>query len=349
MSNKLQTIVVFCPNWVGDVVMATPVFECLRINYAGAKIIGVIRKYASGVVKDGPWFDSVIELNDKNFKGFFQAVSILRSIKPDIAFVLPNSFRSSLIAFLGGAKKLYGYQRNLRSIFLSGGPKPLMDEKGIQPVPMVEYYLALCHYLNLIPPVGTQPKLFFSKQIEKKGAKLLNRYGIKTGDMVVGMNPGAKFGSSKCWPAEYFAEVAKLIKKRWDCKILLLVGPGEDEIAESILESSSVEIINTGPDKVDLALLKYMIKNLTLLITNDTGPRHYGVAFDIPVVVIMGSTNPAYTAANLEKTVVLRKELDCSPCHEKKCPLGHHKCMTLISPEYVMEQSIRLLEKIEEK
>jgi heptosyltransferase-2 len=70
------------------------------------------------------------------------------------------------------------------------------------------------------------------------------------------------------------------------------------------------------------------------------------VAFDIPTVVIMGPTNPDYTAANLEKTVVLRKTLDCSPCHEKTCPLGHHQCMTQIMPEAVLEASIQLLGRV---
>jgi heptosyltransferase-2 len=161
--------------------------------------------------------------------------------------------------------------------------------------------------------------------------------------MVIGLNPGAKFGSSKCWPPRYFAELAELFKKKWDCKILLFVGPGEDQIAESIVEKSKTNIINTAPDKVDLALLKPLIRRCELLVTNDTGPRHYAVAFDIPVVVIMGPTDPRYTATNLEKTVVLQEELDCSPCHKKKCP-GNHDCMLRISSQAAFEASQRLLE-----
>ncbi len=329
--------------------MATPVFECLRRNYSGAKIVGAIRKYAAGVIKDGPWFDAIIELNDKNSGGFLKGVRDLKSFNADMAVVMPNSFRSALIAFLSGAKKKYGYKRNLRSLFLSGGPEPLKDENGIKPVPMVEYYMAFCRFLGLTLPENTRPRLFFSGEIEKRGTDLFAGYGIKPGEMMVGMNPGAKFGSSKCWPAEYFSRLAELMKEKWNCKILLLVGPGEDEIAESILKAGRAEIINTGPEKVDLALLKYVISRLTLLITNDTGPRHYGVAFDIPTVVIMGPTNPEYTATNLGKTVVLRKELACSPCHEKTCPLGHHRCMTLITPEDVLAESIGLIERVKKK
>jgi heptosyltransferase-2 len=123
----------------------------------------------------------------------------------------------------------------------------------------------------------------------------------------------------------------------------LFAGPGEDKIAHSITEKSHAPIINTAPDEVDLALLKPLIKRCQLLVTNDTGPRHYAVAFDIPVVVIMGPTDPRYTAAHLEKTVVLQKQLACIPCHEKVCRYGH-ECMTEIRPLEVFEACRKLLE-----
>jgi len=205
--------------------------------------------------------------------------------------------------------------------------------------------MEICRWLNLEIPDVIKPSLFLSESLEKKGKQLLDKYGIGSDKMVIGLNPGAKFGSSKCWPPEYFAKLAELFIKRWDCKVLLFVGPGEDNIAQSIIETSKARIVNTGPDRVDLALLKYLIKRCQLLITNDTGPRHYAVAFNVPVVVIMGPTDPRYTAANLEKTLVLRQELDCSPCHKKECPRDH-ECMSMIKPETVFKGSENLLQKV---
>ena len=343
MQPKPSTLLVYCPNWVGDVVMATPTFYCLRKNYPEAKIIGIIRNYAKGVIEDSPWFDQILGCDDKTTKGFFKLVQTIRSLNTDIAIILPSSFRSTLIVRLGGVKEIFGYRRNHRSMLLSGGPKPIYSENGILPVPMVDYYLEICRWLDLEIPDVIKPTLFLSDSLKEKGNQLLDRYGINSDDMVIGMNPGAKFGSSKCWPPEYFARLAELFVKRWDCKMLLFVGPGEDEIAKSIMETSNAAIVNTGPDKVDLALLKYLIKRCQLLVTNDTGPRHYAVAFNIPVVVIMGPTDPRYTAANLDKTLVIRQELDCSPCHKKKCPRDHD-CMSMIKPETVFEGSEGLLE-----
>lgn len=343
---KRPTILVFCPNWVGDVVMATPTFECIRQNYPNAHRVGLIRGYTRGVVEDGPWFDQLIDATDKTVAGFVRLVYQIRRLQPDLALLLPNSLRSALIARLGGVKKIYGYRRNGRTMLLSGGPVPRRENHRIIPVPMREYYLEICRSLQLTVAPLNKPRLFISEALQERGDRLLRRYGIAAGDMVIGLNPGAKFGSSKCWPPENFARLAELLCERWNCKLLLFIGPGEQEIGNRIAELSRVTIIDTGPDGVDLALLKPLIKRCQLLVTNDTGPRHYAVAFDIPVVVIMGPTDPRYTQANLERTIVLRQELECSPCHLKECGQDHG-CMRGITPQAVLEASAQMIKENE--
>lgn len=339
-----QTVLISCPNWVGDVVMATPTFECIRQNYPKTRLIGLIRKYARGVVEDAPWFDQLIEINDKTSRGFFKLVHEIRRLKPEFAIVLPNSLRSALIARCGGVRKIYGYRRNGRNLLLNGGPTPRVEAGHITPMPMVEYYLEICRWLHLAVAHHHPPRLHMSGPVQKRGRRLLERYGITPDDTVIGLNPGAKFGSSKCWPPEYFARLAELISEHWNCKILLFIGPGEENIGNRIVKQSTAKIINTGPDKVDLALLKPLIHRCRLLFSNDTGPRHYAVALNIPVVVIMGPTDPRYTQANLEKTIVLRRETECAPCHLKECTLDH-RCMTEISPEAVLQAGKQLLQE----
>jgi heptosyltransferase-2 len=344
MPKQPDTILVFCPNWVGDVVMATPVFKCLRQNYPDARIIGLIRGYARGVVEDAPWFDRLIEMDDKSWRGFVRLVYRIRSLQATLAVVLPNTFRSALLARLGGVRRIYGYRRNGRSVLLSGGPQPRRDDGQIRPVPMVDYYLEICRRLKLAIDPGKNPRLYISGSLQDRGDRLLDGYGIAADDMVIGLNPGAQYGASKCWPPEYFARLAELLEQRFNCRLLLFIGPGEDRIGHKIMQLSKAAIINTAPDRVDLALLKPLVRRCRLLATNDTGPRHYAVAFDIPVVVIMGPTDPRYTHANLEKTTVLRQELECSPCHLKECPL-EHSCMREISPEDVLQAAEQLVQE----
>ena len=336
--SSVDSLVVRCPNWVGDIVMATPVYECLRQNFPNAEITACIRPYARGILEDSPWFDHIVAFHDKEFSGMRNIRNELRQLRPEAGILLTNTTHSWLTFRLAGVRNLYGYRRNLRKHFLSDGPEPPRDGDKIRPVPMQDYYLGICRYLGLELPANPKPALYLSPQLQEKSNALVRRYGIVEQDTVIGLNPGASFGSSKCWPPEYFARLAEMLQEKYACKLLLLVGPGEHEIAASIVAESQAEIINTAPDRVDLALLKPLVKRCDLLVTNDTGPRHYAVAFDVPTVVVMGPTNPVYTASNLERTRVLRKDLPCVPCHKKTCPLGHHNCMREILPERVMEE-----------
>ena len=323
-------------------VMATPALDCLRRSFPKAELTGVMRGYVRKVVEDGPWFDRIVTCDDKNLRGFKDLVKNIRRGGPEVAVLFPNSFASALSFRLGGAKEIYGYKRDGRSFLLTGGPKP---EPGLTST--AGYYLRLCREIGLEAPAPetAKPSLYFSDSIKARAEKILTGAGITSGDRVVGLNPGAGFGSSKCWPTEYFARLAELFEENWAAKILLFSGPGEEQIAGAITSASRAGIISLGSDRLDLALLKPLIKRCSLLVTNDTGPRHYAVAFDVPVVVIFGSTDPAMTASNLEKTAMLRRELDCSPCNERTCPKGH-ECLLEIRPEEVFEGSAKLLKAL---
>jgi len=346
MLNNPEKILVFCPNWVGDVVMATPTIRCLRSHYPQCALYAVVRKYASGVLKNNPCLEEIIACDDKSLQGMRDLIRAIRRIQVDTAVLLPNTFRSALLLKAAGVKNIFGYKVNHRSLLLTGGPTPNQEGTKVIPRPMTEYYLEICRWLQLTPPEQARPELFISESEQHTAGSLLARYNIVQDDLVVGLNPGAKFGSSKCWPPRYFARLAELVESNLRAKIILFVGPGEEGIAQDIIQASSANIIDTGPDRINLELLKSLIQRCQLLITNDTGPRHYAVALDVPVVVIMGSTDPRYTAANLEKTLVLQRNLDCVPCHLKACP-HQHECMTSIYPEEVFAAAEKMLNRSE--
>ncbi|HNS21167.1 MAG TPA: lipopolysaccharide heptosyltransferase II [Sedimentisphaerales bacterium] len=340
MTSKLadvRTLAVRCPNWVGDVVMATPVFDCLRRSLPQARIIGVMKRSAQGIVRDGPWFDDFVDGNDKTWSGFQQMRRQIRGLAPDAAILLTNSIRSVLTMRLSGVRRVYGYRREWRSPLLTGGPT-----SGKPPIPMGEYYMEICRWLGLELPSRPKPSLFIGEGLARRANALLGKYSVAESDFLIGLNPGASFGSSKCWPPEYFAELAGRLRKAFDAKVILFSGPGEEGIIQAILDRTEVDLIDTRADRVDLEMLKPLVKRCNLFITNDTGPRHYAVAFDVPTVVLMGSTDPRYTAANLDHSVVLRKELACSPCHKKVCPRGH-ECMREIRPAEVFAAAEQLV------
>lgn len=340
---KVTSWVVRCPNWVGDIVMATPVFESLRANYPDAEITALVRPYARGIIEHSPWIDHIVDCDDKSVKGLLKIRQHLFGKEGQAGLLLTNTTHSFLTLKLAGVNRVYGYRRNLRRFFLTGGPTPQSDASGYRALPMQEYYLELCRYLGMTLPAHPKPKLFIDPALAASGQQYLSAKGIQRGDMLIGLNPGASFGSSKCWPAENFARLAELLQQLYRCKIILLVGPGEESIARRIAAASSAEIINTADDLLNLAQLKPVIKRCNLLVTNDTGPRHFAVAFDVPAVVLMGPTNPLYTAAHLDRTSVIRLDLPCSPCHKKVCPYQHHACMNEISPAMVLTASSKYL------
>ncbi len=339
---EIETLAIRCPNWVGDIVMATPVFDCLRTNLPHTRIIGVLKRSARGIVNDGPWFDGLVDGNDKSWADFRRMREQLRTWSPDAAILLTNSMRSALTIRLSGVRRLYGYRRQWRDVLLAGGPTPMRNGQGVVRRPMIEYYLEICRWLGLDVPEHPRPTLYIGQELRRRAEAMLQKYGIAETDFLVGMNPGASFGSSKCWPAEYFAELAGLCRRNLRAKVILFGGPGEEEILRAIRNRAQADVIDMRPDEIDLEMLKPMVKRCNLFITNDTGPRHYAVAFDVPAVVIMGPTDPRYTNANLERTIVVRKELDCSPCHKKVCPRGH-ECMREIRPAEVFTAAERLL------
>jgi heptosyltransferase-2 len=339
---EIETLAVRCPNWVGDIVMATPVFDCLRANLPRTKIVGILKRGARGIVGDSPWFDGLVEGNDKSWADFRRMRDQIRAWSPDAAILLTNSMRSALTVRLSGVRRLYGYRRQWRDLLLAGGPAPMRDGQGVVPRPMIEYYLEICRWLGLDVPEHPRPTLYIGQALRRRAEAMLQKYGIANKDFLVGMNPGASFGSSKCWPAEYFAELAGLCRSNLKAKVILFGGPGEDEILEAIRGRAQADVIDPRPDRIDLEMLKPMVKRCNLFITNDTGPRHYATAFDVPTVVIIGPTDPRYTDANLERAVIVRKELECSPCHKKVCPRGH-ECMKEIQPVEVFTAAERLL------
>ncbi len=340
----IQTVAVRCPTWVGDIVMATPVFECLRTNLPQARLVAVLKKSAQGILRDSPWVDGFVDGNDKSWAGFRHMRRQLRAERPQAALLLSNSWRSALTSRLSGIRTLYGYRRQGRDILLAGGPRPRQDGKGIVPLPMIEYYLEVCRWLGLKVPDHPKPQLHIGSDLQRRGETLLGKLGIAPTDFVVGVNPGASFGSSKCWPVASFAKTAQMCRRSLKAKVLLFSGPGEEALIQAIVDEVGNEAIDLRPERVDLEMLKPLVKRCNLMITNDTGPRHYAVAFDVPVVVIMGPTDPRYTDANMERTIVVRRELDCTPCHLKVCP-RQHECMKQIEPEEVFAAAQKLVRR----
>jgi heptosyltransferase-2 len=349
-----ERILVRAPNPLGDAVMATPLFRCLRRNWPKAKVT-VLATPAGAEAYRG--LDSVdrIEVHRRadarGVVGAWRSARPLRREKFDLALVCPNSHSSAFHAWLTGARRRVGWAYNGRGFLLTDPLGPEMERWGKRvPVPMVEYYLDLVRRLGA-EVVSTATELRTTPEGEAEALAALGAGGWREGTPLAGLGVGSSFGPSKLWSAEAFAETGNALARR-GYRIALLYGPGEEEVAAAVaarLESPPV----LGPGKaLGLGGLKSACARMAVMVTTDTGPRHVAVAFAVPVVVVMGPTDPRYTECNLERTVVLREEVDCAPyrwpCHEKDCPLDgarRHQCMERIPASRAVEAALALAAK----
>jgi heptosyltransferase-2 len=163
MSDPFERILVRFPNWVGDVVMAEPVIRILKNNYPKARLVVAVRKYAAKILVGHPDIDRLIPFNDKGLAGMQELASTIRDESPDLAILLPNSFRSFLSVRWGGVKNIVGYRRGFRKFFVKG-PNPIMENGRYQPVPMTDYYLNILNWMGLRIEVPVTPQLYLTNR-----------------------------------------------------------------------------------------------------------------------------------------------------------------------------------------
>ncbi len=142
------------PNWVGDVVMATPAFRAVRRSLPEAHVTLVVRQNVEPVVREAPWFDEVLSYSaarGRRLRGFLRVAGRLRSEEHDLGLLLPNSFSSALMLRLAGVDRRVGYRRDGRSILLTDAVPRLSEGGRFKPIYMVDYYLGLCRAAGIEP------------------------------------------------------------------------------------------------------------------------------------------------------------------------------------------------------
>jgi heptosyltransferase-2 len=337
-----QRILVRLPSWVGDVVMATPALRALRGAHPRARITLEGRAGFEELLQGLPLFDEFLVDPGRSPRETWRRVRILRKRRFDLAVLLPDSPRAALGPFLARVPQRVGFSRDpLRSAMLSDRLRHPRHAGHRRPLPTTERYLKITRRLGC-PDAGTILELKASPEARARVDQQLAEHGIASEARLLVVTPGASFGASKLWPAEHFASACDQISSNHKLVTVLAPGPGEFQIASEIasqMQERAIALVNKPPRLADL---KALISRSALLLSNDTGPRHIAVALRRPVVVVMGPTNPAHTSLHLERQRVLRREIPCSPCQLKTCPIDH-RCMTGLHPDLVITAAGELL------
>jgi heptosyltransferase-2 len=341
-----MNLAIFLPNWVGDAVMATPALRALRTRYPDAHLVGVLRPNVAGVLEGSPWLDSLLFLDTKGPWGQrWPAVAWrLRRYRPELAVLFPNSFRTGIVAWLGGCRRRIGYRRYGRDLFLTDGLDPLRGPNGKRtPSPVLDAFNKLAEAAGC-PNPGHQMELFTTPADESAADALWQREGLHRFREVICLNSGGAFGSAKHWPNEHFAALARRLADERGSGVLVLCGPAERDLARHIASLACRPSVRTAAESSpSLGLTKACIRRADLLITTDSGPRHFAAAFDRPVVSLFGPTHIAWTETYHPRAVHLQKQVECGPCQLRVCPLDH-RCMKLLTPDEVYRAAVVLLD-----
>ncbi|MAB90554.1 MAG: lipopolysaccharide heptosyltransferase II [Planctomycetes bacterium] len=331
-----RRVLVRMPNWVGDVVMATPALRAIREASPQASITVALKEYVAPLLGGSPYVDAVVALGDGEERGVRGAWRLSRRLKSgrfDAAVLLTNSLTSAIPVCMARIPVRLGYAGDGRGFLLTHSVAPDLVGRQRRPMPMPEYYQRMLDRVG-IPGAGPEYVCPPNESERAEMRALLDSLGRDRARPLVGLNPGARFGSSKLWPPERFGELAATLSLR-GLQPLLLCGPGEEELAQAVRSAAGNDLLDTSTNPVGLAPLRALLEMVDLLVTTDSGPRHLAVVANKPVVVLMGPTWPQWTDWNLERTAVLRHDVPCGPCHKKVCPVDH-ACMDLITVEEVV-------------
>lgn len=343
----LRRVYVRAPNWVGDLVMATAAFARIRESLPAARITCGLRGFLRPLLAGAPWFDEVVEVpKARGLAGLLGQVRQLRAQNFDLAIVLPNSLETGLVPFLARVPWRLGYQQG-RPFLMNLGRKAERNRGWLPrhgprrvPTPMPDYYAELLDQIGLTD-MDRRPRLFVTDDERARTAAWLQARGVQPGQRLVLLSAGANYGGSKLWEPDRWAAVARHFLTQGQLVPVLLAGPSDQDLVRRIGQMSGALAAVDPVLPVDS--LKALCERAGLIVTVDSGPRHVALAFGVPVVCLLGPNDRRYTDYCLEDQVVIRKDLPCSPCQRKVCPLGHRKCMTEITVAEVLAAAGELL------
>lgn len=354
-------LAIFLPNWIGDVVMATPALRSVRNRFPDAEIVGIMRPYVEDVLAGTGLIDRVALYNPRGKEATQRGIAFVQRLRHerfDTALLLTNSLRTASLAWLSGAKRRIGFSRDLRGWLLTDLVAP--KSRKI-PHPVLDEYLRLTEQLGckstsrrMELSVSQQDELAFhafrertlpSNQTLQKAtiphASESSNDTSVSGRPYVCLNTGGAFGAAKNWPRESFVDLARRIATELDRDVVIVCGPSERDDAEWIEATANHRrVVSLAKEKLSIGLTKAAIRTSELLVTTDSGPRHFASAFDVPVITLFGPTHAAWSETHSDKATHLQLKLDCGPCQKRECPLGHHRCMKDLSVETVF-QSVR--------
>lgn len=339
--SSVKRLVIRTPNWIGDAVMSTPFVRSVRKNFPHTHITLLAKPWVAPVYENNPHIDEILLYDaagrHSGFFGKFRLAKDLRRHPFDLALLLQNAFEAAFITWLAGIGIRLGFDTDGRKILLT---HPVHRYPYLKRRHQIDYYLEILQGAGLFAEPADM-EIVLSDTEKSRAVQYLTDHGCSRNACIVGINPGAAFGTAKRWFEDRFAAVCNRLKSIPNTFFLIFGSPGEQDLGCRIASAVGTNCINLC-GKTTLREAIALIDRCRLFITNDSGLMHIAAALQIPQIAIFGSTNHTTTSPRSPLSHILRMPIDCSPCMKPDCPIDH-RCMDAVTVDHVWELALNLL------
>ncbi|MEZ5365346.1 MAG: lipopolysaccharide heptosyltransferase II [Bryobacterales bacterium] len=338
-------LLVRATNWLGDAVMSIPALREIRRARPEAEITILARQWVADLYAREDFCDRILIYDNagshRGLRGKGRLAAELGRERFDEAILLQNAFDAALLAWLARIPKRTGYARDGRRALLTQAipaPKP-----GETPPHQRFYYLELLRRAGWIEqiPECADIRLHGVEQAAEAGRALWRERGLPEGSWI-GVSPGAAYGGAKRWIPAHFAQAASMLASELGARVAVFGSKAEAGLARSIAHQIGPEATAIAGE-TSLAEYIELAATCSVYLTNDSGPMHVAAALGVPTVAIFGATDHIATGPSASWARVLRRDLDCTPCLLRECPLPEHLCMLAVTPEMAVTAARELL------
>ncbi len=317
---------------LGDIILSTPGIRAIREKFPRHKISLLVAEESKDVLLRSNYIDELLVVDtknkDKGLKGLLGIARTLRKRNFDIVIDLQNNRLSHILSFLSLCTQRYGYDNGKLSFLLNHRVKENKDK--LSPV---EHQFRILKMLGIdLRDKGLE--LWFSRDDEEYAQNILSAQWLSDDQKIVGINMAAsKKWISKCWPRDYIARLCEELNFR-NMRVVLTGTSADIPEANTVISiAKNAKVINLC-GKTSINQLAALIKNCSVYISADSSPLHIAAAVGTPVVALFGPTDPLRHMPWANKFIVMRKDIECSPCYKAHCK--NNRCMSRITVEEVL-------------
>ncbi len=333
-------VLIVAVNWLGDLHFMTPPIRSIRRAHPDAHNACQVAPRGLDLLAGNPHLDEVIAWEEgRGIGGWLKIFPLARRLRAgrfDTAFLFHRSFSRTLAAWLAGIPTRVGYRTWKRSWLLTASVEPPAKDS----VHKAEWFLRVAGAAGIVP-AGMQYDAGILPEDERHAEDLIRELKVAAGEPVVALHAGANW-RLKRWPPGHFAQLADGLAEKFGARVLFIGGPDDLPLIRGIAGRMRTEPL-VAAGRTTFRQMGALLARTRLLISNDSGPLHMGVAAGVPVVALFGPTKPELTGPpEGSKAVTLFGSIGCPvPCYRLHCPAN--LCMGQISVEQVLDAARKFL------